>query len=444
MKKHHGWWLVLLLGLMFWFGGQQVSAADNPYVDDEANVLSEKTMQQVKALNDNELKTLPGHPQLVVQTIEDLPSDTSMDEYKTEHFNAVGIGNADWDNGVLFVLATDAREYGMEVGYGLEAALPDASESDIITDKVEAYLKAERYDEAVGSITKQIAKILVANKAEISTPAAVKRSKDQAFRRKIAWIIGGVSLFAIVFFTFFFAFRQQKRLKQLLMASQTTLPLFASLLEKRQKQCCDELPAKLFGRFPKDPEAYLQQHVAQYVRKRWHILVADAKPKAKHPMFAYAGVKASALPQDDAALNDFLSVNDIVTVLEPTVTRDLEKLDPSATHFAQWAKANKVSRYQQVKVWKRYVAGVRKAKGKMPETKAEFWATFNIILQGFKRQVATEQDLANAAYWARRDQEEREERWRQQDAEAARRREEENKSPFEGGSSGGGGFSGKW
>lgn len=235
MKKHHGWWLVLLLGLGFWFGGQQVSAAENPYVDDEANVLSEKTMQQVKALNDNELKALPGHPQLVVQTINELPSDTSMDEYKTEHFNAVGIGNADWDNGVLFVLATDAREYGMEVGYGLEAALPDASESDIITDKVEAHLKAERYDEAVASVTKQIAKTLVANKSEISTPAAVQRSKAQALRRKIAWIVGGVLLFAIPFFFLYRSSYRENRLRKRLMENQGKLPLFSSLSEKRQQ-----------------------------------------------------------------------------------------------------------------------------------------------------------------------------------------------------------------
>lgn len=442
MKKRHGWWLVFLLGLSFWFGGQQVAAASNPYVADDAKVLTQATKQHVKALNDNDLKALPGHPQLVVETYRELPAD-DMDEFKTQRFNELGIGDAKWDNGLYFVLATEAQEYGLEVGYGLEAALPDASKAKIMTDKVKADLKAERYDAAVVKITNNITKILVANKAEISTPAAVSAHH---MRTQVLKAIGiGVSIlfFGGFFFVLVRVSWRTKRLKKSLAKHEADLPLYASLPEEHQDDYRDKIYPPRYRRYPKDVHAWLQHDFAKYVREHFHELVKDLQPQSPLPVYAYAGIESEALPQDDLALNESENLGAYLTHIHPVAESAFTHLEASAAHFNQWLQAKKLSVYEQYEVWHQFTTGVREADGECPKDKPAHLATFKVILQGVRGKKVKQKDYQGVPTWVRDQQEEQEERWRQERAAAAASRAEE-KQPFEGGSSGGGGFSGKW
>ena len=57
------------------------------------------------------------------------------------------IGTAENDNGILFFVAKKDRKMRIEVGYGLEGALPDALASSIIRNDVAPYFKRDQYYE---------------------------------------------------------------------------------------------------------------------------------------------------------------------------------------------------------------------------------------------------------------------------------------------------------
>jgi len=59
------------------------------------------------------------------------------------------IGTKENNNGVLFYVAKNDRKMRIEVGYGLEGALPDALASSIIRNDVAPYFKKNKYYEGV-------------------------------------------------------------------------------------------------------------------------------------------------------------------------------------------------------------------------------------------------------------------------------------------------------
>ncbi len=80
----------------------------------------------------------------------------SLNGYPIEMFtNEVaeknGIGTKENDNGVLFYVAKNDRKMRIEVGYGLEGALPDALASSIIRNDVAPYFKKNMYYEGIVS-----------------------------------------------------------------------------------------------------------------------------------------------------------------------------------------------------------------------------------------------------------------------------------------------------
>ncbi|MFZ5476277.1 MAG: TPM domain-containing protein [Myxococcota bacterium] len=91
------------------------------WVADLADVLPADAEARIDARAE-ELKAATG-AEIAVVTVPDV--DTSPKEFATELFARWGVGRAGADDGVLFLLVTGRRRLEMEVGYGLEGALPD-------------------------------------------------------------------------------------------------------------------------------------------------------------------------------------------------------------------------------------------------------------------------------------------------------------------------------
>lgn len=106
---------------------------------------------------------------LMINTLGDYPVEDFAYETATKN----KIGSKDFDNGVLFLLVKNDRVVRIEVGYGLEGALPDATASSIIRNEVIPYLKKDDYDSAVragvNAITSAIAGEYSAENKEEST-----------------------------------------------------------------------------------------------------------------------------------------------------------------------------------------------------------------------------------------------------------------------------------
>ncbi|WP_404836587.1 TPM domain-containing protein [Aeromonas media] len=73
--------------------------------------------------------------QLVVVSIDSLDGET-IEEYGFQLGRHWGIGQKGKNNGVLLLIAQDERKVRIEVGYGLEGALPDAIAANIIQTRI--------------------------------------------------------------------------------------------------------------------------------------------------------------------------------------------------------------------------------------------------------------------------------------------------------------------
>lgn len=113
-------------------------------VTDEAGVLSSEAVSAIEARLHAHRDA--GHAQialLIVRTMHGVP----ITDYAMRAAEAWGGGAGARDDGVLFVLAVADRDMRIEVGYGLEQAIPDAAAMRIL-DTLVPPMRAGRFDAA--------------------------------------------------------------------------------------------------------------------------------------------------------------------------------------------------------------------------------------------------------------------------------------------------------
>jgi uncharacterized protein len=86
--------------------------------------------------------------QVAVLTIESLEGRV-LEQYSVEVARAWELGQNEFDNGVLLLVAEQERKIRIEVGYGLEGDLPDVVASRIIRNDVEPQFRRGNFDEGV-------------------------------------------------------------------------------------------------------------------------------------------------------------------------------------------------------------------------------------------------------------------------------------------------------
>ncbi|WP_241243531.1 TPM domain-containing protein [Caldicellulosiruptor changbaiensis] len=109
--------------------------AENSYVFDYANLIDDSDEDQMRALAKKIEDSTSA--EIVVVTVETLGNYT-IEEYALNLFRKWGIGNKEKDNGVLILvnkenlLANKKGKIRIEVGYGLEGAIPDGKAGRIL------------------------------------------------------------------------------------------------------------------------------------------------------------------------------------------------------------------------------------------------------------------------------------------------------------------------
>lgn len=78
--------------------------------------------------------------QIVIVTLPDLMG-RPIEDWGLMLGRGWGIGQAGKDNGIVFLIAPNERELRIEVGYGLEGSLPDATAHEIIQSDIIPYFK---------------------------------------------------------------------------------------------------------------------------------------------------------------------------------------------------------------------------------------------------------------------------------------------------------------
>ena len=90
--------------------------------------------------------------QIAIVTIPTL-GDYDIETYANKLFRTWGIGSAKHDNGILILVAVNDHKMRIEVGRGLEGAIPDVTAKDIIDNDLAPNFRENNYyrgfDEAI-------------------------------------------------------------------------------------------------------------------------------------------------------------------------------------------------------------------------------------------------------------------------------------------------------
>ena len=123
-----------------------------------ANVLSQQQKdfleRKLVALDDSTSNQIAV---VLIKTLNDYP----IEEYSTKLFRDWGIGNKKTNNGILLIAAIDDHKIRIEVGYGLEGAIPDITVSSIIRNDISPNFKTGDYFNGIDLATTSIAKAAV-------------------------------------------------------------------------------------------------------------------------------------------------------------------------------------------------------------------------------------------------------------------------------------------
>ncbi|HEY1793601.1 MAG TPA: TPM domain-containing protein [Opitutaceae bacterium] len=174
-----------------WAGAAEVIPRPPPeYFNDYASVVSAPTADALNSrLEQFERAT---SNQILVAIYPEMQSDSSVEDYTVRVAQSWRVGTKLEKNGaVLFVFIKSHKMY-LQVGYGLEGAIPDALAKRIISDVIAPRFRAGDYD---GGMTKGVDAILAAAKGEYrgtGSTVAEGQSRDDS------WMIAG-GLFVLFF-----------------------------------------------------------------------------------------------------------------------------------------------------------------------------------------------------------------------------------------------------
>lgn len=157
-------------------------AAPSGPVEDGAGVLTTQDVQRLSALS-LDAWNKKHSVQLQYLTVPTLGGD-SIEDYANKTFHAWGLGAKGKDNGVLIVVAVVDRKMRIEVGYGLEGAIPDVKASRIVRDVMGPAFKQGRFGDGLLAAGQEI--VALAN-AEAPPPAKAEDLRP-------IWIFLGVFL----------------------------------------------------------------------------------------------------------------------------------------------------------------------------------------------------------------------------------------------------------
>ncbi len=137
IKKYLAKYLAFILIpiISFLLMGNSFSSKYKPtpefYVNDYDNVINYQDKEFI--INNSKNLFDKTTAQIVVSTINSL-DNYSIEDFSIKMAESFGIGNKQKNNGILILLETSGRKIRVDVGYGLEGALPDSKVGRLIDD----------------------------------------------------------------------------------------------------------------------------------------------------------------------------------------------------------------------------------------------------------------------------------------------------------------------
>ena len=175
---------IILISIIFVFILSALSSLEIPKlkgaVNDYADIINSKDEEKLEALlRDVETKT---SSQVALLTISSLQGE-NLEDYSLRVAQTWKLGQKEFDNGVLLLVALSEKKIRIEVGYGLESIITDAKSGYIIRNHIVPEFKKGDY---TGGITSGLLIIsgLVTKEFEITDEELAKYNQQQKAGKK--------------------------------------------------------------------------------------------------------------------------------------------------------------------------------------------------------------------------------------------------------------------
>ncbi|MDB6123334.1 MAG: hypothetical protein JWQ71_2327 [Pedosphaera sp.] len=191
--------LLFIIGLLWCFcatGAEVIPPAPKQYFNDYAHVVSPATAQRLdRTLEEFERQT---SNQILVVIYPKMQSDSSIEDYTVRVARAWKVGQKEKNNGAILFVFPEDRKMFIQVGYGLEGALPDAISKRIVEDEIKPRFKAGDFD---GGLTAGVNAMIAATKGEYKgsgrTAADSGRRRGRNVGSIVFWAILAIIMLSV-------------------------------------------------------------------------------------------------------------------------------------------------------------------------------------------------------------------------------------------------------
>lgn len=129
------------------FAANVIPPAPQRYFNDYAGVVKRSTAEELNRKLEEFERT--DSTQVVVAIFPKKQSDLALEDYTVQVARAWGVGQKQKNNGAVLFVFIQERTMRLEVGYGLEGAIPDAVAKRIIDDVIAPFFRRGDYDGGV-------------------------------------------------------------------------------------------------------------------------------------------------------------------------------------------------------------------------------------------------------------------------------------------------------
>ncbi len=173
---------------------EQIPSAPRDHFNDYANVVSAATRRELN----HTLATFERESsnQLLVVIYPRMDSSSSVEDYTVRVAQSWGAGTAERRNGAVLFAFMQERQLYVQVGYGLEAVLPDALCKRIIEDEIIPRFRTGQFDEGFRA---GVAAIIAATRGEYQGTG--RTMADRSVGPRGPGGLGGGVLFLIIVLT---------------------------------------------------------------------------------------------------------------------------------------------------------------------------------------------------------------------------------------------------
>ena len=140
-------WLSGLLGGFTTWGAERIPPVPERRFTDYAGVVSQATQERLNTALLNLEKSDSTQIQVVV--FQKMESDSSLEDYTVRVARAWRLGQTNLNNGAILFVFMDDRAMRIEVGYGLEGAIPDATAKRIIEDEIIPHFRSGNVEQGL-------------------------------------------------------------------------------------------------------------------------------------------------------------------------------------------------------------------------------------------------------------------------------------------------------